>query len=71
MKSIMTRDPYFHTLPRGATRLRLVWQSHFFDEVEASGDPRLEKVPETAPDLHPDVTIPIQSAGQRSQGYAH
>jgi len=66
MKSIMTRDPYFHTLPRGATRLLLVSQSHFVDEVEASGDPGLEKVPETAPGLHPDVTIPIQSVGHGS-----
>jgi hypothetical protein len=70
MKSIITTYPDFQTLPRGVKRMLLASESHFFDKANASEDQRLEKVPETAPGLHTDVTMPIQSAGHGSQGYA-
>jgi hypothetical protein len=66
MKSIITRYPYFQTLPSGVKMMLLASESHFFDEANASGHPWREKVPETAPGLHTDVTIPIQSAGHGS-----
>lgn len=66
MKSIITTYPYFQALPRGVKMMLLASESHFFDEANAPGSRRMEKVPETAPDLHTDVTIPIQSAGYGS-----
>ena len=66
MKSIITTYPYFRTLPRGLKRMLLGSESHFFDQANVSGSQWLEKVPETAPGLHTDVTIPIQTAGHGS-----
>ncbi|MGA9776868.1 MAG: hypothetical protein ACLPRE_07685 [Limisphaerales bacterium] len=66
MKPIITMYPYFQTLPRGVKKMLLVSESHFFDEADTSGNQWPEKVPETAPGLHMDVTIPIQSAGHGS-----
>ncbi len=66
MKSIITTYPYFQTLPRGVKRMLLASESYFFDEANASGNQSPAKVPETAPDLHTDVTIPMQAAGHGS-----
>ena len=57
---------FLQTRPRGVKMMLLVSESHFFDEANASGNQWPEKVPETAPGLHTDVTIPIQSVGPGS-----
>jgi hypothetical protein len=66
MKSIITTYPHFQTLPRGIKMMLLALECHFFDEANAFGNQGPEKVPETTPGFHADVTTPSQSAGYGS-----
>jgi len=66
MKSNMTAHPHFQIPPRGIKRMLSAPKSHACEEAKATAHQWLQKVPETAPGLHADVTIPIQSVGPGS-----
>ncbi|HUA39372.1 MAG TPA: hypothetical protein VMA35_13350 [Candidatus Sulfopaludibacter sp.] len=62
MKTIITTYPSFQNRPRGVKIKVSASNQGLLSQADPSGQPAGPKVPETAPGLHADVTIPVQTA---------
>ena len=66
MKTIITMYPSFQNRPRVVKIKVSASNQRAGSRTDPSGQPGGPKVPETAPGLHVDVTIPVQAAGHGS-----
>jgi len=66
MKTIITMYPSFQNRPREVKIKVSASNQRALSKADPSGQPAGPKVPETAPGLHTDVTIPVQIATQGS-----
>lgn len=62
MKTIITMYPLFQNRPREVKIKVSSSNKRSLSEAGLSGQSAGPKVPETAPGLHADVTIPVQTA---------